>query len=403
MLRWTWLLAAAVAVACTENTGPSSADPNDAAQLVQPELLVATNLSFAQISAGQDHSCGRTLNIGKLYCWGNNSSGQLGNASLNNKKRPTAVSSALQFRWVSAGAGHTCAITTDSKAYCWGANGSGQLGDGTFTDRWTPKLVGGGHSWQQIEVGGSYSWSSFTCGLTTSGRVYCWGYNSSGQLGNGSADYYSYSWPTETSDVGVTYRQLSAGGYHACAVSTANVAYCWGEASNGQTGNGGIFYEPTAVLGGLPFRNVSAGQYHTCGTTTGSKAYCWGYGYYGALGNGTTTDRYSPRLVSETLSFSRIFASSTHTCGLTTAKKAYCWGYNYSGQLGDGTTTRRLTPVAVKSGLLFSQLGTRGSHTCAVVATVGVGYCWGSNTSGQIGDATLTSPRLIPTRVAGAL
>jgi alpha-tubulin suppressor-like RCC1 family protein len=403
MLRRTWLVAAvAAAAACTDSTGPSSAGPDQATPADQPDLLLVTNLTFGQISAGVGHTCGRTMTGGKLYCWGNNSSGQLGNGTLNNKKRPTPVSSSLQFRWVSAGPSHTCAISTDSKAYCWGANGSGQLGDGTYTDRWSPKLVAGGLSWQQIEVGGGYNYSSFTCGITTGGKIYCWGYNGNGQLGNGSAYYSSYSWPSAATDHGVTYRQISAGGYHACAVSTSNVAYCWGEASSGQTGNGGIFYEPTAVLGGLPFRQVSAGLSHTCGTTTADKAYCWGYGFDGALGNGTTTNRFSPRAVSGSLRFQRVFAGTYQSCGLTTARKAYCWGSNYSGQLGDGTTTRRLTPVAVLGGHLFFQLSTRESHTCAATADVGVGYCWGYNGSGQLGDATTTT-RLTPTKVAGAL
>jgi|tagenome__1003787_1003787.scaffolds.fasta_scaffold20903128_2 alpha-tubulin suppressor-like RCC1 family protein len=403
-MRRTWCVAgvAMVVLGCSDSTEPS-AGPQDAVPTAEPELLTATNLYFGQISAGYNHSCGRTMSGGKLYCWGNNSYGQLGNATLNNKKRPTAVSSSLQFVWVSAGAGHTCAIATDSKAYCWGLNSSGQLGDGTYTDQWSPKLVAGGLSWKQIEVGGGYAYAGFTCGLTMGGKIYCWGYNSSGQLGNGSAYYGGDSYPTATSDIGVTYRQVTTGGYHACAVSTTNVAYCWGEASYGQTGNGGIFYEPTAVRGGLAFRSVNAGQSHTCGTTTSNKAYCWGYGFDGALGNGTTTNRFSPRAVSGGLSFSRVFASASHSCGLTAGNKAYCWGSNDNGQLGDGTTTKRLAPVPVKGGLLFFQLGSHGYHTCAATVTVGVGYCWGYNGDGEIGDATTTTPRLKPTRIAGAL
>jgi alpha-tubulin suppressor-like RCC1 family protein len=389
-----------VAAGCNDGTGPSS-DAQDMTPAAQADPVAVTNVSFAQIRAGSYHSCGRTLTTGKLYCWGYNGYGQLGNGTLNNKKRPTAVSSALRFRWVGAGPYHTCAIATDSKAYCWGNNNYGQLGDGTYTNRWTPKLVGGGLSWQQIEVGGTYG--GHTCGLTTGGKIYCWGDNSSGQLGNGSAYYGGNSWPTQASDGGVTYRQLTAGGYHSCAVSTTNVAYCWGEAGSGQTGNGGIFYEPTAVLGGLAFRQVSAGRYHTCGTTTAGKAYCWGYGSEGALGNGTTTDRFSPRAVSGTRTYSRVFASASHTCALTEGQKALCWGTNSNGQLGDGSTTRRMTPVEVKGGLLFSQLSSDGFHTCGVTANVGVGHCWGDNSYGQVGDATTTSPRLIPTRVAGAL
>ena len=148
---------------------------------------------------------------------------------------------------------------------------------------------------------------------------------------------------------------------------------------------------------------MSAGWNHTCGTTTAGKAYCWGYGGEGALGNGTGTNRFSPRAVSGTRTYSRVFASGAHTCGVTNGGKAFCWGGNYSGELGDGTTSTRMTPVAVRGGLLFSQLSSHGYHTCGVTADVGVGYCWGSNYNGQVGDATTTSPRLTPTRVAGAL
>ena len=267
------------------------------------------------------------------------------------------------------------------------------------------ELVFGGLSWKQIEVGGNGGRNSgFTCGLTTGGRIYCWGHNYFGQLGNGTAGSdASTSIPTQTTNIGVTYRQLATGVYHSCAVSTANVAYCWGYTDHGQTGNGGTFYEPTAVLGGLAFRQVTAGAIHTCGTTTGNKAYCWGYGDDGALGNGASTDRFAPRAVSGTLSYSRVFAGDYHTCGLTTGQKAYCWGANYNGQLGNGTTTDRLAPVAVQTDLRFAQLGPGTAHTCAVQVDTGVGYCWGSNFSGGLGDGTTTSPRLTPTRVAGAL
>ncbi len=398
--RWGVTALAGMAMACTDNTAPD-VEMQGATPEVEP---MVTNLSFAQISAGDSYSCGRTMTTGKLYCWGNNYYGQLGNATRNNKKRPTPVSSTLQFRWVSAGPGHTCAIATDGRAYCWGANSDGQLGDGSTTDRWSPTLVGGFLLWKQIEVGGYGAYAGFTCGLTQLDKIYCWGDGYYGQLGNGSSGYYAGAWsPQPTTNVGVTYRQLATGGAHACAVSTTNVAYCWGEGGNGQTGNGGIFHVPTAVSGGLAFRQVTAGLYHTCGTTTGNKAYCWGYGYEGALGNGTNTDRYAPRAVSGALSYTRVFASAYHTCGLTTGQTAYCWGSNSEGQLGDGTTTRRLTPVAVRGGLKFAQLGSRSYHTCAVTVTAGVGYCWGNNGSGQVGDATTTSPRLVPTRVAGAL
>ena len=386
---------AVVVAACAENTGPEVELEETA------DLASVTSLAFAQISAGMSHSCGRTLSSGRLYCWGANFNGQLGNGSRNNKKRPTAVASTLAFNWVSAGSRHTCAISTAGDAYCWGDNSYGELGEGSTTERWSPTLVGGGLKWKQIEVGGSGGYTGFTCGITTGSRLYCWGANYYGQLGLGYTEYNAHPWP-ELANSSVSFRQLAAGGGHACAVSTVNRAYCWGEASLGQTGNGGIYYQPTAVTGGLAFRQVTAGLYHTCGTTTGDRGYCWGYGYYGGIGDGTTTDRYAPRAIAGGLSFNRVFAGLYHSCGVTTGRKAYCWGTNDNGQVGDGTLNRRLRPVAVAPTLDFTQLGTRGTHTCGVQKDTGVGYCWGANESGQLGDATFTQ-RLRPTKVAGAL
>ena len=123
-----------------------------------------------------------------------------------------------------------------------------------------------------------------------------WGANYYGQLGLGYTDYSAHWWPS-LANSGLTFRQLAAGGGHACAVGTSNAAYCWGEADYGQTGNGGIFYQPTAVSGGLSWRQVTAGRYHTCGTTTAALAYCWGGNGWGQLGDGTTTERQLPTAV----------------------------------------------------------------------------------------------------------
>jgi alpha-tubulin suppressor-like RCC1 family protein len=42
---------------------------------------------------------------------------------------------------------------------------------------------------------------------------------------------------------------------------------------------------------------------------------------------------------------------SGHTCGVTTSHVGYCWGRNNFGQLGDGTTTDRPTPVPVAGAM----------------------------------------------------
>ncbi|CAM3714312.1 IPTL-CTERM sorting domain-containing protein [Paracidovorax anthurii] len=91
-----------------------------------------------------------------------------------------------------------------------------------------------------------------------------------------------------------------------------------------------------------------------------------------------------PTLLGEPVS--QVMAGSSSTCVLTTAGAVRCWGSNSSGQLGDGTTTQRNTPVAV-SGLGSGVAAIVGgsAHTCALT-TAGAVQCWGANDFGQLGD-----------------
>jgi alpha-tubulin suppressor-like RCC1 family protein len=150
---------------------------------------VAGNLLFARLATGWHHTCGLTP-AGKVYCWGRNASGQLGNGTTINSGLPVEVAApGIQFASVTVGQHHTCALSTDGLAYCWGANGTSglgptgsRLGDGTTTGRTLPTAVVGGLRFSSLAAGGQH-----TCGLTTSNRAYCWGANTAGQLGDGTS------------------------------------------------------------------------------------------------------------------------------------------------------------------------------------------------------------------------
>src|SRR2546422_16564 len=158
---------------------------------------------------------------------------------------------------------------------------------------------------------------------------------------------------------------------------------------------------PFAVT--LTFTAVTAGDAHTCGVTAAGAAYCWGDNSSGQLGDGTTMNRLSPVLVQPParVSFAAVTAGAAHTCGLTpVAGTAYCWGSNSVGQLGDGTTMNRLTPVLVQppTGVSFAAVRAGTAHTCGLTPVAGTAYCWGANAGGQLGDGTMTD-RLTPVSV----
>src|SRR5438552_18942749 len=74
---------------------------------------------------------------------------------------------------------------------------------------------------------------------------------------------------------------------------------------------------PTQPANTLTFTAVSTGGNHTCGLTAAGAAYCWGDNTFGQLGDGTTTDRLTPALVAGGLTFAAVSARSVHPGRLT--------------------------------------------------------------------------------------
>src|SRR4029453_9734090 len=112
-----------------------------------PRTLEGGTADWRQVSAGASHSCGIRTS-GRLYCWGNDTEGQLGDGGGNiHRLVPKEVSGGgTDWASVSAGGAQTCALRTSGRLYCWGDDAFGELGDGgTNTDRPTP-TEGAGHA-----------------------------------------------------------------------------------------------------------------------------------------------------------------------------------------------------------------------------------------------------------------
>lgn len=398
------VFAAAAALGGCRGDAPAPASPTEPDA---EEAAAAAPLAFRQLSSGGKHTCGVTTD-NRAYCWGNNVEGELGIGTTTGPEncifpegdcstRPVAVAGGLRFRQVSAGGYHTCGVSTDNRAFCWGWAGYGRLGDGTdeSVSRPAPVPVVGGLQFRQVSAGGFH-----TCGVTTDDRAHCWGFNLLGQLGNGTTSGPEGPGPVAG---GLRFREVSAnGGHNTCGITTARRVYCWGAA--GLIGDSAQEQRltPVRVAGGRFYRSLDLGLRHACAVTYNSSlAFCWGEGRQGQLGTGGTYVSFWPRRVAGGLSFRHVGTGSTHSCGQTTDNRTWCWGDNILGQLGDGTTTQRLTPTAVAGSLTFTQVLAGGRHSCGLTAA-GAAYCWGRNASGELGDGTM-SRRLTPTAVVGPL
>lgn len=266
--------------------------------------VVTSALSFNSVSAGGEHACGLTLS-GAAYCWGQDSVGQLGDARHVNSTTPIPVlqgGGVAVFASITAGFRHTCALRSDGAAFCWGRDSTGELGIGGFNDTDTPAAVVGGLRFTSISAGGDTVQTpleplrveSHVCAIAVGGGAYCWGSNRSGQLGTGTIGDSS-AVPVAVSG-GLTFSRISAGSRHTCGLTTTGAVYCWGRNLDLQLGRGPVTGgnsdsgTPQLVAGGdLPpgvtFTAVSAGTRHSCGVGSDGAAYCWGSNVFGALGN----------------------------------------------------------------------------------------------------------------------
>ncbi|MEX0649643.1 MAG: hypothetical protein WD200_01415, partial [Candidatus Andersenbacteria bacterium] len=207
---------------------------------------------------------------------------------------------------VSAGPSSSCALKSDgSRVYCWGSNTNGTLGDGSNVNRTFPvEVLGVGGTGYLSDISAiSVGNAGQACALKSDGsRVYCWGGNSSGQLGDGSTNNSAF--PVEVLGVGGSgnlsgISMIEAGGSTCALKSDGSRVYCWGAGGSGQRGDGGTTAtqsSPVEVLGVGGSGNlsgisaVSAGSTHTCALKSdGSRVYCWGAAASGRLGNGATT------------------------------------------------------------------------------------------------------------------
>lgn len=245
-------------------------------------IVVDGNESYQALALGFNHSCGITLG-GVLKCWGLNSNGQIGNGTATNQLLPVTVDAGVLYRQVSAGQTHSCGITTLNQLKCWGSATMGKLGEGsTSGNQLSPQIIDSTSNYKSVSAGGEH-----TCAIRDDHHLFCWGANLEGQLGIGNTT--GMSSPQEVS-ASVTYFEVVTGLNHTCAITEDKMKMqCWGDGSKFANGNynGDDSSAPSDIFSSQLIHKIAVGLFHSCSIVGSWNAlYCWGDNEFDQINGG---------------------------------------------------------------------------------------------------------------------
>ncbi|MCK5796693.1 MAG: hypothetical protein KAI47_05900, partial [Deltaproteobacteria bacterium] len=405
-------------------------EPKTVAGLGAGQIYDIASGAYHTCAVGDDGS-GETL----LACWGFNAFFQSASSTAFLLSKPERYSGAKQLSTsdgkLGLGAAHSCYVATDESVYCWGANQLGQAGQDPKTEGVVPKPqeVDPSHLSNVNQVVSGFA---HTCALKEDGKVYCWGSMARAPATGTSLTKADPS-PKEIKALDEGNVALSAFGNATCVLTKEGAVRCWGDNSYGKLGfpknsegeKGFFGPENKNSFTNENFIAIALGGDHACAVTSQQKVYCWGQGASGGGRVGGT--RAEP--VAVTLktpadasyainSIDAIAAGWSFTCAVvsdkTLHKHLYCWGGNFSGELAlDPTVPALGSPagspparwsveaheVLLSSANNLSEIGLAPGwqHVCARVrydtstSKPDEVYCWGSTSLGQLGHGVVGS------------
>lgn len=311
-------------------------------------LTVPNRISVVEVSSGANTTCVIDM-VSNLTCWGD--------------LIPTLQPGA-KFKSVAVGNISACAISDESKVYCWGSNSAGQLGDGSNKSSDVPVAVVGIGNLSVTHLAAGYR---HFCASTDGGFIFCWGDNSKDQLGFEGDDSKT---AVAVDGIG-TGVDISVGDYHSCALLSTKDVKCWGDNSKRQITAAAVAkVPPTFLPDATNVKKVVASVGNTCWLLLDSSAKCIGdnaesqapatiVGAFTDLAMGNKTVCFiksvsatvsclgsnnanklgrvglkSATLVDiPNLTARAISVGADHVCVITTDSQLSCWGSNSSGQL----------------------------------------------------------------------
>ena len=290
-------------------------------------------------AGGNWYTLAVTFTGGKVFAWGRNTVGELGDGTTTDRPTPTwtGISNAIS---VQANIGHSMALADDRSVWQWGVIGPNNMA--VHSPVKVPALT----DVYQIAAG---AWHSLA--LRGDGSVWAWGANDAGQLGIGHTDPAAVSYPTPLQVPGLTgITFIAANGHDSFAVDSVGAVWAWGKNLFGTLGDGTTIDRSSPVhLSSLPLpaQAVDVGGTFSMALLNDGTVWTWGSNTWGQLGDSSTIDRSLPGRAGVT-HIKRIAAGGAFALAVREDNTVQGWGDNYFGQVGDGSNFNlRALPVTV--------------------------------------------------------
>jgi alpha-tubulin suppressor-like RCC1 family protein len=353
----------------------------------------------------------------------------MGSGALESTRIPAKLPGICGIQALACGSGHILALRQDGKVWAWGTNDEGQLGDASRTQRLTPVEVRGLSNVKAITAG-----NEFSAALTHDGTVWEWGVMSPFNTPRGAPRTVPVQTPGLTGVVALDGGEASYGlvALHAdgqtwwrwisgtaperqepvgtlVGVSTAygltqllqadGTVWSYGFSGNGfgTLGDGTTTYRdvPGPVLDLRSIINIASGTWHGLALDAGGRVWSWGLDTSGQLGRGRILGQSVPAAVAGLSNIVQVSAGTSHNLAVDTSGAVWAWGSNGYGQLGDGTyadsaAAMRLTAIADVTSVVA------GSYYSLALQHDGSVWYWGSTLPG-----VSTQQPALPTRALG--
>lgn len=355
---------------------------------------------------------------GRVWAWGRNDAGELGDGTLMDRPLPVPVPGLPPVVSVSAGGCRSNALAADGTVWAWGA---GELGDGSGGPSATPVQVPGLSGIVAVSTGMYHSLA-----LKSDGTVWAWGFNPDGRIGDGST--VDRATPVQVPGL-PNIVTLSAGGQDSLAIDQDGACWRWGHGDGGEadlkvptrvaglpravlasTGYGtdlvllsdGSVWTRTPAPSPIPgLRDITGLARSDHGLALGADGTLWAWGdnRSGQCGVSPAASPFCPVTqvpgLPEILS---VASGSDHSLALARDGSLLIWGDNHGGLLGDGAPLRRLTPAAspLKAPL---EVSAGDGHAVARMPD-GTLQAWGWNINGDLGTSDEVD-RSLPATVPG--